>query len=355
MKIIHTSDLHLESAMTSLSHDKVRERKNELYEALVRMVDEAARIEARLIIIAGDLFDVKTISKKAAERVANLIESHIDIDFLYLPGNHERDGFISKLQNMPNNLFVFGRDWTYFDYGNVTVAGRSELSADMFSELKLDGGRKNIVVLHGAVGEYAGGADTISLSAARGVGIDYIALGHYHSYMKYDIDRRGIAVYSGTPEGRGFDEAGECGFVILETDGEGISHRFCPCAKRTVHIIKVDISGATRQYDIDERCEAALRGVSSLDLVRIVLTGEREMELIPDLAALDRRYAYRYYVFSVKDETRMRIDPDAFARDKSLKGEFIRLVIAKEGLSEDMKDKIIKLGIATLLGEETEI
>lgn len=355
MKIIHTSDLHLESAMTSLAHEKVRERKNELYEALVRMVDEAVRLEARLIIIAGDLFDVKSISKKAAERVANLIERHIEIDFLYLPGNHERDGFIAKLESLPSNLLVFGREWTYFEYGNVTVAGRSELSPDMFAELKLDGARKNIVVLHGVLGEYAGGADSISLSSARGLGIDYMALGHYHSYMKYDIDRRGIAVYSGTPEGRGFDEAGECGFVILETDGEGISHRFCPCAKRTVHIIRVDISGAVRQYDIEQRCEAALRNVSSLDLVRLVLSGEREMELIPDLSAIERRYAYRYYVFSVKDETRMRIDPEVFARDKSLKGEFIRLTVGRDDLSDTMKEKIIKLGIAALLGEETEI
>ncbi len=355
MKIIHTSDLHLESAMTSLTHEKVRERKNELYEAPVRMVDEAVRLEARLIIIAGDLFDVRSISKKAADRVANLIERNIEIDFLYLPGNHERDGFIAKLENLPSNLLVFGREWTYFEYGNVTVSGRSELSPNMFAELKLDGTRKNIVVLHGAVGEYAGGADSISLSSARGLGIDYMALGHYHSYMKYDIDKRGVAVYSGTPEGRGFDEAGECGFVILETDGEGISHRFCPAAKRTVHIIKVDISGAFRQYDIEDRCDDALRNVSSLDLVRIVLSGERDMELIPDLAAIERRYAYRYYVFSIKDETRMRIDPEAFARDKSLKGEFIRLAMGRDDLTDTMKEKIIKLGIATLLGEETEI
>lgn len=354
MKIIHTSDLHLESAMTSLAHEKVRERKNELYEALIRMIDEAARLEARLIIIAGDLFDVKSISKKAAERVANLIERHIEMDFLYLAGNHERDGFIAKLEHLPTNLLVFGREWTYFEYGNVTVAGRSELSSDMFAELKLDGSRKNIVVLHGAVGEYAG-ADGIRLSSARGLGIDYMALGHYHSYMKYDIDKRGVAVYSGTPEGRGFDEAGECGFVILETDGEGISHRFCPAAKRTVHIIKVDITGASRQYDIEDRCEAALRNVSSLDLVRIVLSGEREMELIPDLSAIEGRYAYRYYVFSIKDETRMRIDPEAFARDKSLKGEFIRLTMGRDDLSDTIKEKIIKLGIAALLGEETEI
>ena len=355
MKIIHTSDLHLESAFTSLQHDKVKERKNELYESLVRMVDEAVRIEARLIIIAGDLFDTKSITKRAADRVANLILRHIDIDFLYLAGNHERDGFIERLDNLPSNLFVFGKEWTYFDYGNVTVAGRSELSSDMFDDLKLDGTRKNIVVLHGALGEYAGGADTISLSAARGLGIDYMALGHYHSYMKYDIDRRGVAVYSGTPEGRGFDEAGECGFVILETDGEGISHRFCPAAKRTVHIIKVDISGAVRQYDIEDRCERVLNNTSSLDIVRIVLVGEREMDLIPDISAIERRYAYRYYVFSIKDETRMRIDPEVFARDKSLKGEFIRLTMERTDLSDVMKERIIKLGIATLLGEDAEI
>ena len=64
MRIIHTADLHLESSLLRLTPEQARERKAELYMAFDRMVDEAVRLGARLFIIAGDLFDIKKVSKK---------------------------------------------------------------------------------------------------------------------------------------------------------------------------------------------------------------------------------------------------------------------------------------------------
>ena len=53
MKIIHTSDLHLNSPMTArLSADKVRDRKGELFTTFEKMVDEAVFQKASIFIIA---------------------------------------------------------------------------------------------------------------------------------------------------------------------------------------------------------------------------------------------------------------------------------------------------------------
>jgi fucose 4-O-acetylase-like acetyltransferase len=60
--------------------------------------------------------------------------------------------------------------------------------------------------------DYAG---SVSLSALRGRGIDYLALGHIHAYKKAPLDSRGIYCYPGCLEGRGFDECGRKGFVLL--------------------------------------------------------------------------------------------------------------------------------------------
>ena len=98
--------------------------------------------------------------------------------------------------------------------------------------------------------------------------IDYLALGHYHSYVSADIGKRATAVYCGTPEGRGFDEAGDKGYVVIDTDGKFITHRFKAAACRSIRIIDVDISTASRQIEIEDRVESALRDASKNDVPR---------------------------------------------------------------------------------------
>ena len=78
----------------------------------------------------------------------------------------------------------------------------------------------NIVVLHGQESEYSARdkAEIIHLTALKNKGIDYLALGHTHSYKKERLDARGVYCYPGCLEGRGFDECGEHGFVMLDID-----------------------------------------------------------------------------------------------------------------------------------------
>ena len=72
MKIIHTADLHLDSAMmANLDNDRARERRNEILLNFARLCDNAERLSVSAILIAGDLFDKKSVSAKAAKVVLN--------------------------------------------------------------------------------------------------------------------------------------------------------------------------------------------------------------------------------------------------------------------------------------------
>ena len=356
MKILHTSDLHIGSALTSrLSAEKVRQRKAELLSTFERMVDEAMYQRVRLFIIAGDVFDNERVTKSNLERVLGIIEKNASIDFLYLPGNHEKQALVESGLPIPDNLKIFGSDWTYFNYDYVCVAGRSEISEGMLSSLNLDYTKTNVVVLHGALTEGKSRGDEIGIRECEGKHIDYLALGHYHSYSTAKIDDTGIAVYSGTPEGRGFDEVGEKGFVILDTDGKRVRHTFCPFAKRTLRIIDVDISGAERRVDIDAIADRALKGVPASDLVRLRLTGTHSPELYADVDAITSRWEMSFYHFEVRDDSALKINPEDYRFDRSLKGEFIRLVMSKSDLTDAEKDKIIRTGLAALMGEADEI
>lgn len=356
MKILHTSDLHINSPLTSrLSADKVRERKNELILTFSRMVDEAVYQRARLFIIAGDLFDSERITKSAAERVLGIIEKNPAVDFLYLPGNHEKSALSSCGIPLPQNLRIFGEDWTYFDYGYVTVAGRSVIEPGMFDRLSLNYANTNILVLHGALTDGRSTEEYIGLKDTQGKHVDYIALGHYHSYGVAEGEDGCVAVYSGTPEGRGFDEAGAKGFVMIDADGKHVRHVFAPFAKRTLRIIDVDVTGAQRRIEIEDRVAAALDGVPLSDLIRIRFVGSHTPEFFPDTDAVLSAFDGRFYHFEVKDESVTSIDPDTYRYDKSLKGEFIRLVLSKDELSPDEKDKIIRTGLAALMGDSDRI
>ena len=356
MKILHTSDLHIGSPLTSrLSQEKVRERKGELLANFERMIEEAVYQKVEIFIIAGDLFDSDKITRSAAERVLGAIARCPRIDFLYLSGNHEKNALTESGISLPDNLKLFGDEWTYFDYGNVCIAGRNNITPGMFEKLDLDYRKTNIAVLHGALSDGKTGGEIIGRRELEGRHVDYLALGHYHSYSAHKIDDTGIAVYAGTPEGRGFDEVGDKGFVLIDADGKHAAHSFIKFAKRTLRIIDVDLDGAGSGREVDARVDASLSGIPHTDLVRVRLCGKRVPELFPDEDAIKSRWQSAFYHFEVRDESTIRINPEDYKYDRSLKGEFIRLVISKTDISDEEKDKIIRTGLAALMGECDEI
>jgi DNA repair exonuclease SbcCD nuclease subunit len=350
MKIIHTSDIHLASPLTSrLPAAKASARSKEIEATFARICRGAENLSAEAVIIAGDLFDSEKISARLLDTVISLITSSSSVTFFYLPGNHEEDALLRSGIKLPENLKIFGEGWTYFKLGDVTFAGLRAIKEDSFEALNLPEGGKNIVVLHGELREYRS-EEAIALSECRGKNIDYMALGHYHSYSETKIDKRGVAVYSGTPEGRGFDEAGDAGVVVIDTE-EPLRYGFVPFAKRALRIVKLDVDGATMTHQIEEKISSAIAGICDADLVRVVLTGRRGVEFRCDKDILTSKFENRFFYFEIKDETKLDASAEDYIYDKSLKGEFIRLCLAEKGLDERQKELIIRCGLSALAGE----
>ncbi|MCF0144981.1 MAG: metallophosphoesterase, partial [Eubacterium sp.] len=151
MKLIHCADLHLDAKMTAvLPPEKAKERRNELLQTFLRMVDFAQRERVSAILIAGDLFDRNRISAKAGNAVLDAIRSHPDIVFFYVTGNHEGDGFIGSIDSVPANLMLFGSSWKTYEAGKISITGAdlAEGSRDeLFRSLELDPLQFNIVLL----------------------------------------------------------------------------------------------------------------------------------------------------------------------------------------------------------------
>lgn len=368
MKIIHCADVHLDSPMTSfLTPEKAKERRQEILRTFLKMIDYAAAHQIHHILIAGDLFDSRNVTAVTRNAVLAAFADHPDICFYYLAGNHDSDALSAAEEEMPANLKLFGEDWTSYaldDEKNMRIAlTGAELTGEnreaLLHSLCPDPRHVNLVMLHGALAEYDAKdrEEGIPLSRLRGRGIDYLALGHYHEYREGRIDPRGKYCYAGCLEGRGFDECGPRGFVVVDIDDETyhVTTEFVPFAARLVLEVPVDVSGLDTTAAMCARVREALVSEASPEhLVKVVLTGEVPVECEKDPEFIAAQFAGDYYWLRVQDDTRLFVDYRDFRLDASLKGEFVRTVESDETLSEERKAEIIRCGIRALMGESEQ-
>lgn len=345
MRIIHTADLHLDSPLgTNLSVLRQKERKRELLFNFERLIDYAKSNSVNAIIISGDMFDRARIAQKTKEYVLSLIIDNPSIDFILITGNHDEDSFINEIEIIPNNLKLFDNDFSTVRYDNIAITGINYSEAYNYSDLKLNENDINILVMHG---------DTnieIELKKLKNKYIDYLALGHIHKYSKGEIDERGIYAYPGTLEGRGFDEAGDKGFILLDIE-DTISTKFIPFAKRKLHDISINITGLENYQDIRKNIDLKLNDILQDDMVRVRLQGYYDLNLLKQNDMLEESLNEKFYFAKVSDESKLKINPKDYENDISLKGEFIRNVLASD-LPIDDKNMIIEYGIKALLKEE---
>ena len=350
MQIIHTADLHLDSRLeTNLDPVKAKERKRELLLSFDNLINYAKNNNVEAILISGDLFDRPKISAKTREYILGIIEDAPMIQFLLIYGNHDFNMFQEHPMGLPSNLHIFKDKWETISFKNVDITGISGegISPALYDNLCLNRSKKNIVMLHGDITNL----NSIPLSMLKERNIDYLALGHLHKYQRGKLDDRGIWVYPGCLEGRGFDEEGPKGFVLLDITDSSIESKFIPFSKRILHDIKVDITNCDSWVEIRRNVTLKLTDIPQSDMIRIRLVGEYDLSLIKQNELLERSLNQQYYFARVSDESRLRINPKEYENDISLKGEFIRNVLASK-LSEDDKNRIIEYGIKALMKEE---
>ncbi len=354
VKIIHCSDLHLDSAMeTNLSAEKAKERSREMRRTFERMVAFAKENAVRAIIIAGDMFDTERVTMRTSDFVLGIISSAPEIDFLYLKGNHDENNSVFKNKQLPQNLKFFSDSWLSYRYENVVISGielTEENKNSLYDSLSLSSADVNIVTMHGQTSTQTG-SEEICLNKLKGKSIRYLALGHIHSYRKEQLDLDGEWCYCGCLEGRGFDECSDKGFVLLEVENNHLDSDFVPFAQRTLFEVPVDISGLVSVNDIIIAAKEASKNIDSKNLIKYVLCGSYTLQTQKDIMYITEALQDDFYFVKVKDESRLKLDEADYSMDISLKGEFVRAVMASS-LSEEEKSQIILCGLQALTGEE---
>ena len=352
MKIIHTGDIHIGSALRSLPPEKAALRKREIFEGFAALTRYAKENGVSAVIIAGDLFDENGVAPHSKKETLACIAAANPVRFFYVSGNHDSDAaFVGEL---PPNLFIFSHDhgWYSYDLGeNITLTGADARNfAQAFSSpLRLPQNKYNIVTLHGE--------KDIPFSYLIDKNIDYLALGHIHKPMPKaeKLDYRGVYRYCGCPEARGFDEAGARGFFLLEIrSGMLVSEKFLSLAKRMVVELRVDITACQTYADVERAVLNSVAQISPADVVKVVLCGNPHAELIKDTTLLCERLCEKFFFAKVEDVSRPYVNPHAFENDLTERGEFVREVGRYE-MNEDFRAQVLEVGLKALCGEEIDL
>lgn len=353
MKIIHAADLHLGSSIDSTLKVISKDRKREVRNRFSSRVSYAKDNGISVILLSGDVFDSDHPLDKDKAFFYDEINQHPDITFYYLKGNHDADSEKTEIGNLKR---FSSKEWISYPLEeNIVLSGRERSNENAFSfydRLNLKEENFNIVRLHGTKGDTSG-KDKINLKKLRNKNIDYLALGHLHSYQEGKLDERGSYAYPGCIQGRGFDETGEKGFILLDIEKGKRTKTFVPLIGKTIEEVSVDISSLDSISSVIGKIHQEVT-FDKDNIYRINLTGD--IPLDADFSEEDIRSKLKYecYFINVKNKTGFKSDIDSIKANFGLKGEFVRCILEDESLTEEERNAILSLGRRALEGKELD-
>ena len=311
LTIIHGADFHLDAPFAALPPDKARARRAEQRELLDRLAGLAEERRADVVLLSGDLLDGGQTYQETVQALARTLGG-IPAPVFIAPGNHDCYGPRSVYAGTawPDNVHIFSTvavegvelpGLNCVVHGAAFTTPQADRSPLMGFAAPRDG-RIHLMALHGDV-EGKGRYGPIALEDIAASGLTYLALGHIHACSGLQKAGDTYWAYPGCPEGRGFDELGDKGVLVVTVDdGGAVSAEFVPLARRRYEILTVDVTGAESPA---AALAAALPADAGEDCYRIVLTGERGEEP-PELAALAALAEPRFYSVTLRDQTRER-------------------------------------------------
>lgn len=345
MKFIHISDLHLGAKIKKLTQDKSKIVREEELVLTNKLFEYAKNIDCQGIFIAGDLFDGKTISPKLKKSFFDAVKTS-QIKTFYLRGNHDEDFFLSCL---PENFFVLDEENNFYNFNTFTVS--TGKTAQNFQDNLF-----HFHLLHGDIANPSSN-DGIDLPNYKNLGINYLALGHIHSYSAAKLDEKTTYVYSGCLFPHGFDDLGEKGFVEIEVDeANNCSNRFVPFSRRNFVISNIDISGLEKYDQIKTKISQTLANIPPQNFVRACLVGTFTDETEKFLSQLEEDFKSKFFYFELVDNTKLKLNIKKLKEEKlSFKSEFLSLVEDDAFLSPEEKNQICQIGIEALRGDDFSI
>ena len=274
------------------------------------------------------------------------------------PGNHDAllPGSPYLENGWPENVHIFRTaepERVSLPEFDVYGAGflRAEMPAMLDGFRAADPSRLNILVLHGDAENPASPYDPVSSAALAASGLDYAALGHIHRRGERR-DGGTLCAWPGCLMGRGFDECGEKGALLVSAEKGACRTEFVPCGARRYERLSVPAGD-----DALAAVRAALTPELEGSCCRIELTGEAAPV---DLAALQAALEPQFFSLDLRDRTRPKQDLWEACGEDTLRGHFLDGLHAQfEAAETDERRQVVaraaRLGLALMDGREVPL
>ncbi|HPC17501.1 MAG TPA: DNA repair exonuclease [Candidatus Hydrogenedentes bacterium] len=341
MRLVHTADVHLDAcfAGAGLPVRVANRRRQSLRDVFQAIVRRAAEWPADALLIPGDLFEHERVTPDTAAFLKGLFDSVRPLPVVIAPGNHDpyMAGSPYVAQSWPENVVIFNRpEWIAVPLcdGRLVVHGFAfdgyEISSNPFGALAIPcDGAVHVALGHGTERAHQppDGKSYAPFDAetAFAPGLAYFALGHFHRLTEIPVAAgRWRMMYSGAPEGHGFDESGEHVFLEIEIEGEDLrvvpktSGRVC----YAVH--DLDVTPLASTQDLVAALRKMATAYSAPPILRVTLKGLCDASLVGDLQAVRDALANDFEYLLLEDETLPAEDFDELSRDPTSLGAFVQ-------------------------------
>ena len=279
IKILDSADWHLDSPLQGRLPQQAELLRRELLQIPDRVAALCREENCDLMLLAGDLFD-GPYSQQTYRAVYDALQS-VNVPVFIAPGNHDYicpDSPYEK-ELWPENVHIFAGDLTFVDLPELDcrIYGAGFQSMDcpgLLEGFQAEGFA--VGLFHGDPTQVNSPYNPITKTQTAQSGLAYLALGHVH---KGDGLRAGdtLCAWPGCPMGRGYDEQGEKGVLIVTLE-DTVQTRFVPLEGPRFFDVSVDFAAGIG---------SVLPAVANHDFYRVTLTGEAEKV---DLEALRAQF-----------------------------------------------------------------
>lgn len=178
----------------------------------------------------------------------------------------------------------------------------------------------------------------------KALGFDYIALGHIHKPY-YNEEKGQNIVYPGSTISLGFDELGTHGMIVgnIEKDKK-LEIAFVPVDKTEFVENTLDITEIISKEELIEKLNNMQTEENKY--YKIILIGSRNFEIntYEILKLIENKN-----VIKIKDNAKIKINLEKLAKEKSLKGIFVKNMLEKiNGENEEEIIKAIEIGLEAM-------
>jgi DNA repair exonuclease SbcCD nuclease subunit len=362
--IIHTADVHLDRAFSGLGMMSgiAAARREELRDAIRRVVDVTIEVGADALTIGGDLYEHDRATLDTGNFLAQQFARLEAVPVLISPGNHDpyMPDSLYRRVDWPSNVTIFSATQLQPVRlpGGVTVWGAAhdgpEVRRNLLAGFRVSGAGPHLLLFHGsnmsgAPEKRTGHAPFLPEDIAA-TGADFAMLGHYHSGRVYKSGKP-LFAYPGTPEALDFSEEGEHFVLRLDIDGATVDPQPVPFGRVRYRTSRIDVTELVTSDEVRARIvelEAPL-------IQRVILEGRLSRDVDLDTSALYNVCAERFTYLDLVDRTEPGYDLEELADESTTKGTFVRLIQERAASGEgdrELLELAMRYGLQAFDGQE---